>query len=77
MKKIPQLAKTLHLSKLSFYLLVSLIILSFSITFYLLMPNNELVKDPTNLQFILLADVILVLILFKYYNKTNITNFYL
>jgi len=63
MKKISQLAKTVHLSKLSFYLLVSLIILSFSITFYLLMPNNELVKDPTNLQFILLADVILVLIL--------------
>jgi two-component system nitrogen regulation sensor histidine kinase NtrY len=40
-----------------------LIILSFSITFYLLLPNNQLVKDPQNLQFLLLADVIFVIIL--------------
>jgi len=63
MKKISQLIKTLHLSKFSFYALVSLVILSFSITFYLLLPNNELVKDPIKLQYILLADVVLVLIL--------------
>ncbi len=63
MKKTSQLIKTLHLSKLSFYLLVALIILSFSITFYLLLPNNQLVKDPINLQYLLLADVVLVLIL--------------
>ena len=63
MKKISQLIKTLHLSKLSFYILLFLIILSFSITFYLLLPNNELVKNPINLQYILLADVILVLVL--------------
>ena len=31
--------------------------------FYLLLPNNQLVKDPQNLQFLLLADVIFVLIL--------------
>ena len=55
--------KTLHLSKLSFYFLLFLIILSFSITFYLLLPNNQLVKDPINLQYLLLADVILVLVL--------------
>ena len=63
MKKISQILKTLHLSKLSFYALVILIISSFSITFYLLLPNNELVKDPVNLQYFLLADVIFVLIL--------------
>ena len=63
MEKLSQLLKTLHLSKLSFYLLLVLIILSFSITFYLLLPNNQLVKDPINLQYILLADVIFVLIL--------------
>ena len=63
MEKISQLIKTLHLTKLSFYVLVSLIFISFSITFYLLLPNNELVKDPINLQIILLADVIMVLIL--------------
>ncbi len=53
----------IHISKLSFYFLLALILLSFSITFYLLLPNNEFVKDPQNLQFLLLADVILVLIL--------------
>lgn len=63
MEKISQLIKTLHLTKLSFYALVSLIFISFSTTFYLLLPNNELVKDPMNLQIILLADVIMVLIL--------------
>ena len=63
MEKLSQLLKTLHLSKLSFYLLLVLIILSFSITFYLLLPNNQLVKDPINLQYILIADVTLVLIL--------------
>ena len=46
-----------------YYLLVILIILSFSITFYLLLPNNELTKDPKNLQIILLIDVTMVLIL--------------
>ena len=50
MEKINQLINTIHLSKLSFYLLIVLIILSFSITFYLLLPNNQLVKDPINLQ---------------------------
>ena len=63
MEKISQLIKTLHLTKLSFYALVSLIFISFSITFYLLLPNNELVKDPMNLQILLIADVIMVLIL--------------
>ena len=63
MKKIYQITKSLHLSKLSFYVLVILIFLSFSITFYLLLPNNELVKDPLNLQYILMFDVVLVLIL--------------
>ena len=63
MKNLSKIIKTLHLSNLSFYLLVILIVLSFSITFYLLLPNNELVKNPNNLQYLLLIDVILVLVL--------------
>ena len=63
MNNVSKLTKTLHLSKLSFCILLILIILSFSTTFYLLLPNNELVKNPINLQYILLADVILVLVL--------------
>ena len=63
MKNFSTIIKTLHLSKFSFYFLLFLIILSFSITFYLLLPNNQLVKDPINLQYLLLADVILVLVL--------------
>ena len=63
MNKLSNLLKTLHLTRLSFYILICLIILSFSITFYLLLPNNQLVKDPINLQYILIADVTFVLIL--------------
>ena len=63
MNNLTKFIGKLHLSKLSFYLLLGLIILSFSITFYLLLPNNDLVKDPINLQYLLIADVILVLIL--------------
>jgi len=55
--------KSIYFSKFSFYLLVILIILSFSITFYLLLPNNQLVKDPQTLQIILILDVIFVIIL--------------
>ena len=53
----------IYISKFLFYSLVLLIFLSFSITFYLLLPNNDLVKDPIILQFLLLLDVIFVLIL--------------
>ena len=63
MNNLSKFLKTIHISKFSFYLLILLIALSFSITFYLLLPNNQLVKDPKNLQFLLLADVIFVLIL--------------
>ncbi len=63
MNNLSKFIGSLHLSKLSFYFLLGLIILSFSITFYLLLPNNELVKDPINLQYLLFVDVILVLIL--------------
>ena len=63
MNNLSKFLKSLHLSKLSFYLLITLIFLSFSITFYLLLPNNQLVKDPINLQYLLLADVIIVIIL--------------
>ena len=63
MNNLSKFLKSIHITKFSFYLLVILIILSFSITFYLLLPNNQLVKDPINLQYLLLADVILVLLL--------------
>ena len=60
---LSKLLKSIHLSRLSFYFLIFLIILSFSITFYLMLPNNDLVKDPRRLQFFLLADVIFVILL--------------
>jgi len=63
MINLSKFLKSIHITKFSFYLLILLIILSFSITFYLLLPNNQLVKDPQNLQFLLLADVIFVLVL--------------
>ncbi|MDC3023655.1 ATP-binding protein [Pelagibacteraceae bacterium] len=63
MFNLSKLLKSIHLSRLSFYFLIFLIILSFSITFYLMLPNNDLVKDPRRLQFFLLADVIFVILL--------------
>ena len=63
MTNLSILLRKIYISKYLFYLLVVLIILSFSITFYLLLPNNEIVKDPQILQYLLLADVIFVLIL--------------
>ena len=53
----------LYLTKFSFYLLLALILISFSITFYLLLPNNNLVKNPLQLQYFLLADVFFVILL--------------
>ncbi len=55
--------KTIHLTKVSFYFLIFLIIISFSITFYLMLPNNDLVKNPQRLQYFLLADIIFVILL--------------
>ncbi len=55
--------KSFHLNKISFYFLLFLILMSFSITFYLMLPNNDLVKDPQRLQYFLLADVIFVILL--------------
>ena len=63
MINLSKFLRSIHITKFSFYLLILLIIFSFSITFYLLLPNNQLVKDPQNLQFLLLADVIFVLVL--------------
>ena len=63
MKYFTNFLKRIHISKFSFYLLVILILLSFSITFYLLLPNNELVKDPQKLQIALVLDVVLVIVL--------------
>jgi len=63
MNNLSKFLKSIYITKFSFYLLIILIILSFSITFYLLLPNNQLVKDPINLQYFLLVDVILVLFL--------------
>ena len=55
--------KSIYITKFSFYVLIGLIVASFSITFYLLLPNNLLVKDPQNLLILLSLDVIFVIIL--------------
>ena len=55
--------KSFHISKISFYFLIFLILVSFSITFYLMLPNNDLVKNPQRLQYFLLADIIFVILL--------------
>ena len=55
--------KSFHLTRISFYFLIFLILVSFSITFYLMLPNNNLVKDPQRLQYFLLADIIFVILL--------------
>ena len=59
MSNFKQILKTINISRYSFYLLIILVVLSFSITFYLLIPNNNLVKDPQNLQYFLIADLAL------------------
>ena len=63
MINLSNILRTIHISKFSFYFLFLLIILAFSITFYLLLPNNQLVKDPQYLRYLLLTDVILVIFL--------------
>jgi two-component system, NtrC family, nitrogen regulation sensor histidine kinase NtrY len=60
---LTKILNKLYLTKFSFYLLLSLILVSFSITFYLMLPNNDLVKNPLQLQYFLLADVFFVIIL--------------
>ncbi len=60
---LSKLLKSFHLSKISFYFLIFLVLISFSITFYLMLPNNDLVKDPQRLQYFLLADIIFVILL--------------
>ena len=60
---LSKLLKSFHLTKISFYFLIFLILVSFSITFYLMLPNNDLVKNPQRLQYFLLADVIFVILL--------------
>ena len=60
---LSKILKSFHLSKISFYFLIFLILVSFSITFYLMLPNNDLVKDPQRLQFFLLADIVFVILL--------------
>ena len=60
---LSKILKSFHLTKVSFYFLIFLILISFSITFYLLLPNNDLVKNPQRLQYFLLADIIFVILL--------------
>ena len=63
MFSLTKILNRLYLTKFSFYLLLALILISFSITFYLMLPNNNLVKNPLQLQYFLLADVFLVILL--------------
>ncbi|MDC1185110.1 ATP-binding protein [Alphaproteobacteria bacterium] len=63
MISLTKILNKLYLTKFSFYLLLSLVLISFAITFYLMLPNNDLVKNPLKLQYFLLADVFFVIIL--------------
>ena len=63
MISLTKILNKLYLTKFSFYLLLTLILISFSITFYLMLPNNNLVKNPLQLQYFLLADVFFVILL--------------
>ena len=63
MISLTKILNKLYLTKFSFYLLLILILISFSITFYLMLPNNNLVKNPIQLQYFLLADVFFVILL--------------
>ena len=63
MISLNKILNRLYLTKFSFYLLLGLILISFSITFYLMLPNNNLVKNPLQLQYFLLADVFFVILL--------------
>ena len=63
MISLTKILNKLYLTKFSFYLLLALILISFSITFYLMLPNNNLVKNPLQLQYFLLADVFFVILL--------------
>ena len=49
MISLTKILNKLYLTKFSFYLLLILILISFSITFYLMLPNNNLVKNPLQL----------------------------
>ena len=62
MFSLTKILNRLYLTKFSFYLLLALILISFSITFYLMLPNNNLVKNPLQLQYFLLADVLFVVL---------------
>ena len=64
MISLSKILNKLYLTKFSFYLLLVLILMSFSITFYLMLPNNNLVKNPIQLQYFLLADIFFVILLF-------------
>ena len=63
MISLTKILNKLYLTKFSFYLLLFLILISFSITFYLMLPNNNLVKNPIQLQYFLLADIFFVILL--------------
>ncbi len=63
MFNLSKILKSFHFTRLSFYFLIFLILLSFIITFLLMLPNSTLVKDPKTLQIFLLADVIFVILL--------------
>ena len=58
-----KLYKNFNIKNYSFYIFVILIISSFSLTYLLLIPNSELVKDKSNILKLLLLDTVLVITL--------------
>lgn len=58
-----KLYKNFNIKNYSFYIFLILIISSFSLTYLLLIPNSELVKDKSNILKLLLLDTVLVITL--------------
>ena len=65
MKFFRHFLKSIYITKFSFYVLIALIIASFSVTFYLLVLLSDELSDldPKKLLYFLSIDVILVIIL--------------
>tara|TARA_B100000686_G_C16777202_1_gene969304 strand:+ start:125 stop:2254 length:2130 start_codon:yes stop_codon:yes gene_type:complete len=55
--------KKLQLKSYTFYIFILLVLSSFIITFILLLPNSQLVKDKSSILFLLSVDTILVILL--------------
>ena len=63
MKILNNIKKNLKFKNLSLYFFITLIIISFTITYILLIPDSDLVKDKSNIIRLLILDIIIVITL--------------